>query len=326
MHRSVKSVVKNSVAALSVIALNAIYANVAAQASSCPFAIAGGSSATLTRDALALVRYALGTRELALINEVGVSLNAASVESAIVDAALRLDLDGDGNFTLNDAQIAARYLAEHTGTSLVNGLGFDSSATRADAALIEQYIATGCMVPVPTDAQLKAIAEASLAANLRKSHPHTDEAGNPNPGASSPSVSPGNAFTQGIPGDDVEQTALYSVPSITGEEGGFDVFNAVNPGDAKPGLRLTTAFYSGVYGRRRDAPGDRYLLGDAAKAFYLGRTGVIDNDFARILEMDVTRGGNEIVLHGSPSQYRFVETAGQEPGTAIFSITAAFSI
>jgi hypothetical protein len=301
-------------AALFAAALNAA---AIAQANNCPFAVSGGLTPTLARDGLLLVRYALGVRDTALVEKTGTTKTSSVAESSIIDAALRLDLDGDGSFTPTDALLAARYLAGFSGAALTESVNL-VGATRGDEVLITQYIDGGCVIPTPTDAQLKTIAEASLAANLRKSHPHTDESGNPNAGASTPSVSPGNAFTQGIPGDDIEQTALYSVPSITGEEGGFDIFNAVNPGDAKPGLRLTTAFYSGVYGRSRDAPGDRYLLGDAAKAFYLGRTGAIDNDFARIMEMDVSRGGNEIVLHGSPSQYRFIETAGQEPGTAIF--------
>jgi hypothetical protein len=292
-------------------------ASAIAQASNCPFAVSGASAPTLARDALMLARYALGVRDLALIEKTGTTKSPSAAESSLIDAALRLDLDGDGNFSAVDAQIAARYLAGFSGPALTEGLSF-TGATRSDYKLITQYINGGCVLPAPTDAQLKTIAEASLAANLRKAHPHGVESGNPNGGAISPSVPPGNAFTQGIPGDDFEQTALYSVPSITGEEGGFDIFNAVNPGDAKPGLRLTTAFYSGVNGRNRDAPGDQYLLGSASKAFFLGRTGPIDNDFARVMEMDVSRGGDEIVLHGNPSQYRFIETGGQEPGTAIF--------
>jgi hypothetical protein len=292
-------------------------ASAIAQASNCPFAVSGASTPTLVRDGLMLARYALGVHDDALVEKTGTTKSASVAESSLIDAALRLDLDGDGNFSAVDAQIAARYLAGFSGSALTEGLSF-TGATRGDHELITQYINGGCVLLTPTDAQLKSLAEASLTANLRKSHPHNDESGNPNGSAISPSVSPGNAFTQGIPGDDFEQTALYSVPSITGEEGGFDIFNAVSPGDAKPGLRLTTAFYSGVSGRNRDAPGDRYLLGDASKPFFLGRTGPIDNDFARMMEMDVSRGGNEIVLHGNPSQYRFIETSGQEPGTAIF--------
>jgi hypothetical protein len=74
---------------------------------------------------------------------------------------------------------------------------------------------------------LAALAEASLAANVRKDHPHGIG------DTTSPAVRPGNAFTQGIPGYDIQQTALYSIGSITGESGGFDIFNAVNPGDER---------------------------------------------------------------------------------------------
>jgi hypothetical protein len=165
--------------------------------------------------------------------------------------------------------------------------------------------------PAGISADLKAIAQASLAANIRKDHPKGGS------DATSPSSSPGNSFTQGIPGDDVEQTALYSVASITGEEGGFDIFNAVNPADSSPGTGLVTAFYSGVNAKGKDAPGDRYLLGDHKKAWYLGRTGEVDNDFARILDFDV-RGGNQIVLYGAAENYVMVKTEGDEVGTAIF--------
>jgi hypothetical protein len=172
--------------------------------------------------------------------------------------------------------------------------------------------------PTVTIAELKVIAEASLTANVRKEHPHGTSSSNPDaPGTTSPSVTPGNSFTQGVPGDDIEQTALYSIGSITGEACGFDIFNAVNPADVAPGKGLVTAFYSSVCPRRTDEPGDRFLLGDHKRAYYLGRTGSIDNDFARMMQMD-TRVGDEIVLHGKPGDYVMVETTGLEKGTAIF--------
>jgi hypothetical protein len=172
--------------------------------------------------------------------------------------------------------------------------------------------------PPPSNANLKAIAEASLTANVRKDHPHGTTNSNPGaPPTTSPAVPPGNAFTQGIPGDDIEQTALFSIGVITGEACGFDIFNAVNPADAQPGKGLVTAFYSSVCPNRTDEPGDRYLLGDHKRAYYLGRNGDIDNDFARMMQMD-NRAGSEIVLYGRPGDYAMVETTGLEKGTAIF--------
>lgn len=172
--------------------------------------------------------------------------------------------------------------------------------------------------PPPSTANLKAIAEASLAANVRKDHPHGTTNSNPGaPPTTSPSVPPGNAYTQGIPGDDIEQTALFSIGVLTGEACGFDIFNAVNPADAQPGKGLVTAFYSSVCPNRTDEPGDRYLLGDHNRAYYLGRNGDIDNDFARMMQMD-NRAGSEIVLHGKPGDYAMIETTGLEKGTAIF--------
>jgi hypothetical protein len=179
---------------------------------------------------------------------------------------------------------------------------------------------TASPTPTPASSDLKAIAEASLAANVRKAHPHEGNVTN-NPGApsnsTSPSVSPGNAFTQGIPGDDIEQTALYSIGSVTGEAAGFDIFNAVNTADEQPGKGLVVTFYASANKGGADMPGDRFILGDHVRAFYLGRTNDIDYDFARMAQLD-SRGGNEIVLHGTPSQYKMVETSGNEKGTAIF--------
>jgi hypothetical protein len=194
-----------------------------------------------------------------------------------------------------------------------------ATPTSNSEAPIRNQTMSGPLPPTELQSYLKSIAEASLAANIRKDHPHgTDQTSNPGaPATTSPSVNPGNAFTQGIPGDDIEQTALYSIGSITGESGGFDIFNAVNPADAEPGKGLVTAFYSGTSSRSVDAPGDRYLLGDHSRAYYLGRTTEIDNDFARVMQID-SRAGNEIVLHGTASDYAFVQTTGPDAGTAIF--------
>lgn len=154
---------------------------------------------------------------------------------------------------------------------------------------------------------LRALAEASLAASPRLDHPHR-------PG--SPPNPPGDDFVQGVPGDDLELTAVYPVSVTTGENGGYDLFNAVDPGDGRPGTDFVAHFYSGVNGRNLDRLGDRYLLGDGDQAFYLGRTGEIDDDFARIL--DLQREHATIVLHGVDADYRLIETFSPEAGTAIF--------
>ncbi|MGL4609195.1 MAG: hypothetical protein ACRCYY_05840 [Trueperaceae bacterium] len=200
-----------------------------------------------------------------------------------------------------------------------SGSSSETSPAETSEETTDEKRTDGTEPVVVNSEELKRIAEASLAANIRKGHPHESSKDDLAADDESPSpfVSPGNAFTQGIPGDDIEQTALYSIGSITGESGGFDIFNAVNPADAQPGQGLITAFYSGTNGGERDMPGDRFLLGDHNQAYYLGRTGDVDNDFARMLELE-TREGNEVVLHGSPSDYVMVETGGDEPGTAIF--------
>jgi pimeloyl-ACP methyl ester carboxylesterase len=158
--------------------------------------------------------------------------------------------------------------------------------------------------PVITDPV--AHAQNSLLANPPKDHPHRP---------SDPPRPSGNDFVQGYPGDDIDFTAFYGISVITGENGGFDVFNAANPADEMPGKGIVTNVYSGVHPRNIDKSGDRYILGDSRTPYFLGRAGNDDNDFMRIFNLQLN--GSEIVLHGSPNDYQMVELTQPEAGTAI---------
>jgi Beta-propeller repeat len=299
----------------------------------CPFELFAPTPASMARDGLALLRIAQNVSDAALTAALTPGSATANALRDKVNASAAFDVDCSGNFDSNDAVIVARHLSGYRSDKLVADLAL--TGKRHNAYLVQRFLDAGCPVPqnangpsyptatctvaTPSTDNLKTIAEASLAANIRKAHPHEgNSTQNPGvPATTSPYVSPGNAFTQGIPGDDVEQTALYSVGAITGEVGGFDIFNAVNPADTKPGNGLVTAFYASVNGARRDAPGDRFLLGDHKTAYFLGRVSDVDNDFARMMQVD-TRVGNEIVLYGAPTDYFMVQTSGLESGTAIF--------
>jgi hypothetical protein len=302
-------------------------------ASTCSYELFTPSTASVARDGLALIRTARAVPDASLTAGLQAGSISASAIRDKINASAAFDVDCSGGFDVDDATVIARYLTGLRDQSLVADLTLRGK--RHNAYLIQSFFDAGCPVPIdavgpsyPTDTcfvprpptdNLKAIAEASLAANVRKGHPHEgDTTQNPGvPSTTSPYVSPGNAFTQGIPGDDIEQTALFSIGSITGEVGGFDIFNAVNPADTRPGTELVTAFYGSVNGPKRDAPGDRFLLGDHKTAYFLGRVGDVDNGFARMMQVDA-RVGNEIVLHGAPSDYYLVQTTGLDAGTAIF--------
>jgi hypothetical protein len=163
------------------------------------------------------------------------------------------------------------------------------------------------------DPSLVKIAAASLEATPPKDNPHR---------RTSATRWPGNEFVQGYPGDDIEFTAVYPLAVVTGELGGFDTFNAVDPGDARPGAGTCVNFYAGmglIAARSGDRPGDRYLLGDHAKPYFLAADHPpdgVDRDFARIF--DFSPAGSRIVLHGSPDDYAFAVVEKPEKGTAIF--------
>lgn len=132
-------------------------------------------------------------------------------------------------------------------------------------------------------------------------------------------------YVYGVPDDDYELTAFYADAKLSpGEAGGFDVFNAVDPGDDQPGEGLVTSFdagsmWSGLTLNQKQYVSGRFILGDHNKPYYLGnRTGNVDRDFAYIINMKQP-DHSEVILHGSPTDYEFVEVRqGSNKGTAIF--------
>ena len=166
-----------------------------------------------------------------------------------------------------------------------------------------------------TDADLRVLAEAALAASPKIDHPHRP-GDPPNP--------PGIDFVQGVPGDDFELTALYRVAVATGENGGFDTFNAVDPSEPLPGTGFVFNTYAGFYRPGTDTSGDLYYLGDRRTAFYLDDgTGGTDDDFVRM--MDFQADGSEVQAHGALSDYRLVPATDNDgtPGVALFYLAGA---
>lgn len=132
-------------------------------------------------------------------------------------------------------------------------------------------------------------------------------------------------YTYGVPDDDFELTAIYADQVLgTGEAGGFDTFNAVNPGDPMPGKGLVTSMDLGSFWERltKNDPtmiSGRIILGDRNKPYYLGeRQGNVDNDFTYIIHLKAQET-SEIILHGSPGDYNiFPVNSDKAKGTAIF--------
>ncbi len=122
-----------------------------AQASNCPFALTGQLSARLAVDANVMSRFTAGQRAPALQGALaGGAANAqqeAALESALANASLRLDMDGDGLFSPLDAAIITRYLAGFAPSTWITGLPLPTAATRRSGADVLSYINAGCVAP-----------------------------------------------------------------------------------------------------------------------------------------------------------------------------------
>ena len=126
-----------------------VAAQTAAAQAVCPFNVSGGSNPRLTVDGVLLSRYAMASRGTALTRGVlPVGSDVAGIESTILGyAATRLDVDGDGVFTSNDALIVARYLAGYSKERWLTGITLASNAGRAHVDDIASFIALGCPAP-----------------------------------------------------------------------------------------------------------------------------------------------------------------------------------
>ena len=114
----------------------------------CPF---DRDTASLARDGLVYVRYALGLRAAPLVAGTALTTAQALAASEAITCASclpQLDINGDGEFDANDATVIARKLAGFTGARLTDGLTL-GTGLRPDAASQQQFVASGCPVASP---------------------------------------------------------------------------------------------------------------------------------------------------------------------------------
>ncbi|MEM8947525.1 MAG: hypothetical protein AAGD11_20295 [Planctomycetota bacterium] len=170
-------------------------------------------------------------------------------------------------------------------------------------------------ITISIDALAQSFDLTQIATDSLQMHPQLVIPGrNDDPGT----VSVGSDFTQGVPGDDYEFSAIYVTPLITGERGGYDILSAVNPQDPLPGVGTVITAYGSVNRASDDISGDLYLLGDERKPYYLSGepTSSIDNDFMRVIGVE---SGTTVRLHGSPNDYTVVPVSTEfESGSAVF--------
>jgi hypothetical protein len=134
------TVIKLAASCLSFLAaLPALAANAA-----CPFNVAGFARPTLTSDGLLLLRYpSASTIDIAngsFAANTG-AVSGAAVANAINQRTGALDVNGNGRFEADDAQIIARYLAGFRADAL---LASAPDASRAKSYEIETFIVNGC--------------------------------------------------------------------------------------------------------------------------------------------------------------------------------------
>jgi uncharacterized protein (DUF1800 family) len=125
--------------------------NANAQAANCPFAFVGQSTARITADAAVLRRFTIGNRapalQGALLGSPASAAQEQALETAIANASLRLDMDGDGFFSTVDAMVIARYLGGFSSATWLSGLPLPTAAQRRTGADIAAYIDAGCVAP-----------------------------------------------------------------------------------------------------------------------------------------------------------------------------------
>jgi hypothetical protein len=119
---------------------------VAAPTTACPFDVDRSGAISATTDGMMLLRNRLGLSGTALTIGASEVLAAADfVNDVIARDQLRLDMDGDGVFGVNDALIIARHLAEFTDEHLTQGITLN--LPRNSFGAIAQHIANGCPAP-----------------------------------------------------------------------------------------------------------------------------------------------------------------------------------
>ncbi len=118
------------------------------QATSCPFSPSGAAKARATVDGLLLARFARGLRGTALTGGIAAGQNLSTAEQYVRDNILRLDVDGDEEFTERDATLIVRYLSGYKPSALTSGVQFARNSKRRTDAQIEDWINAGCASPI----------------------------------------------------------------------------------------------------------------------------------------------------------------------------------
>jgi hypothetical protein len=110
----------------------------------CPFDVDASGQARASTDGLLLTRYALGLRGDALVANIASANLASSISDVITRDRLTLDIDGNGTFDIEDAQIITRHLAGYRSAALTNALPTLAGRPRADGDVAQAYIDLGC--------------------------------------------------------------------------------------------------------------------------------------------------------------------------------------
>jgi uncharacterized protein (DUF1800 family) len=124
-----------------------------AQTTSCPLTVSGPATnpPRMTVDGVLFARFAVGIRGPALVAGLGMNANdAALAEGTLGGSLTKLDVDGDGVFSVNDATVLSRYLAGFRDAALSNGLTINAGAKRKLGTELSTFVSTGCPTATPT--------------------------------------------------------------------------------------------------------------------------------------------------------------------------------
>ncbi len=122
-----------------------------ADANVCPFAVTSQSPGSIPRfgiDVLVLLRHALRVDNETLQSGIGGSAPISQLDATIAANRERWDVDGDLEYTSNDAVIIARYLAGFSAEVWANNLTLSTAAVRKSPAALRSFIVDdGCPGP-----------------------------------------------------------------------------------------------------------------------------------------------------------------------------------
>jgi G8 domain len=123
------------------------WAMIAAAHAQCPFSVSGTALASAERDGLLLLRVARGVADSALTQGTATTQSATQIRSFVSANKDKLDVDGDGVFSLADAMIISRHLKGFKGDALLDGVtppALAKGSARLTGQAIAQYIADDC--------------------------------------------------------------------------------------------------------------------------------------------------------------------------------------